>query len=108
MGAPVIISPLRWRAYHSDNAVLRPASTIKKMFGSSFFHIRIQVVGSTGSRLGVVGNGVMQRCSFSFLKPCFNSFPDQDGCGSSGAFCFCFETSMDIGRKGNVHIVERC
>ena len=28
--------------------------------------------------------------------------------GPPGAFCFCFETSMDIGRKGNVHIVERC
>ena len=78
------------------------------MFDCGFFHICIQVVGSTGSRLSVVGNGVMERRSFPFLKPRFNSFPDQDGCGPPGAFRFCFETSMDIGRKGNVHIVERC
>ena len=82
--------------------------TIKKMFDRGFFHIRIQVIGSTGNRLGVVGDSVMQHRSFPFLKPYFNSFPDQDGCEPPGAFCFCFETSMNVGRKGNVHIVERC
>ena len=82
--------------------------TIKKMFDCGFFHLRIQVVGSTGNRLSVVGDSVMQRRFFLFHKPCFNRFPDQDGCGPPRAFYFCFETSMNIGRKGNVHIVERC
>lgn len=38
---------------------LRAPFTSKKMFDCGLFHLRIQVVGGTGNRLGVVGDGIL-------------------------------------------------